>query len=407
MPTRPPRTSRRISDVVRLLVVVAMLVMVAWNMSLLSAARLRSVALKSPPQAEIQHQLRQQLKQHEPPAHQQQQQQTVEPTAPPMDGRPWFLLPQTYEDKSGCDFSRAVRLFEPRELEINCDNIASLELGEYLGEGFWREVFKAQWNGREVAVKLVKPKLLERADIIPRHVEEAVAMFPIRQAPNIVGLVGWCNTTVIVEYVALKLDELVFDPSADLPVRVALQLARDAARGLAQLHGAPGGPFAHTDIQTRQFLVEPSGRLKLNDFNRVKYVGRSRLPGESHLRCLARTNLAKGKWRSPEEYRREDVDESTDIYSLALVMWTLRSRVPPFESLPREQVYARVPEGLRPPVEAMQDYPQAMRELIVRAWHGDPAQRPSAQAMADEIQQILEQYDSERRRQPAAPGGKE
>ncbi|GLE00882.1 hypothetical protein PINS_up009679 [Pythium insidiosum] len=403
IPTRTTRaSSHRLSDVVRLIVVVAMVVMVAWNMSLLSVAsqrqddvRLRSVGQRQPPQAELQQQLQQQQlyqKAHKPAA---------EPAPRDLGDRPWFLQPKTYEDASGCDFSEAVRRFEPSELEINCDNIASLELGEYIGEGFWREVFKAQWKGREVAVKVVKSKLLQRTDIIPRHVEEAVAMFPIREAPNIVSLVGWCNTTVVVEYVALKLDELVFDPSADLPVRVALQLARDAARGLAQLHTAPGGPFAHTDIQTRQFLVEPNGRLKLNDFNRVKYVGPSRLPGESNLKCLARTNLAKGKWRSPEEYRKEDIDEATDIYSLALVLWTLRSRVKPFEGLPREQVYVRVPEGLRPPIEAMQDYPTAMQELVVRAWHGDPSQRPTAQAIADEIQQILDQYDSERRQQPA------
>jgi hypothetical protein len=49
--------------------------------------------------------------------------------------------------QTGCDFSTAVSLFKPEELEINCGNIDELLLGDFIGAGFWREVYKASWKG--------------------------------------------------------------------------------------------------------------------------------------------------------------------------------------------------------------------------------------------------------------------
>ena len=43
-------------------------------------------------------------------------------------------------------------MFKPDELELNCNNIDQLEVGEFIGKGFWREVFKTKWNGPVVLV---------------------------------------------------------------------------------------------------------------------------------------------------------------------------------------------------------------------------------------------------------------
>ncbi|CAI5700343.1 unnamed protein product [Peronospora effusa] len=257
--------------------------------------------------------------------------------------------PETYRRKHGCDFSAAVAQFKPEELELNCVNMDQLEKGEFLGKGFWREVYKTKWKGREVAVKYVKKIHMNRTDIITRHVEECASIFPIRNQPNIVKLVGWCKTTVVVEYIPHQLDKL--------------------------LHNAPGGPFAHTDLQVRQFLLDADGTLKLNDFNRVD---------------------RQGKWRSPEEYQHLRLDEKLDIYSLSLVLWTLRARVKPFRMYSKSKVYAMVPKGVRPSVKKMSDYPQQMQDLIVRGWDNDPKKRPTATEMVDEIERILASYRDRR-----------
>ncbi|CAI5705820.1 unnamed protein product [Peronospora effusa] len=309
----------------------------------------------------------------------------------------WWLRPETYGRKHGCDFSAAVALFKPEELELNCVNMDKLEKGEFLGKGFWREVYKTKWKGREVAVKYVKEIHVNRTDIVTRHVEECASIFPIRNQPNIVKLVGWCKTTVVVEYIPHQLDKLVFESKEPISVRRALELARDAARGVAQLHNAPGGPFAHTDLQVRQFLVDANGTLKLNDFNRVKYAGLRLVDGvPSGEKCMFGSEVAKGKWRSPEEYQHLRQDEKLDIYSLSLVLWTLRARVKPFRMYSKSKVYEMVPKGVRPSVEEMSDYPQEMQDLIVRGWDNDPKKRPTAKEMADEIERILANYRDSR-----------
>ncbi|KAG6591099.1 TKL protein kinase [Phytophthora cinnamomi] len=306
----------------------------------------------------------------------------------------WWLRPQTYRKESGCDFSAAVALFKPEELELNCGNMDQLEQGDYIGKGFWRHVYKAKWNGRDVAVKRVKEELQTRPDIIPRHVEECASIFSIRNAPNIVGLVGWCKTTVVVEYIPHQLDTLLFESDELVSVDRALRLARDAARGVAQLHSAPGGPFVHADLQARQFLIDANGTLKLNDFNRVKYTGPRTINGKlTGEKCTFETSVAKGKWRAPEEYGFMPLDEKLDVYSLSMVLWAMRSREKPFRMLEREEVYQQVPKGVRPSLEAMSDYPQQMQDLIVRGWDTDPKKRPTATEMADEIDRILESYE--------------
>ncbi|TMW62100.1 hypothetical protein Poli38472_009593 [Pythium oligandrum] len=390
----------RMWDVLKLSVIAVVVLVFGWNVSMLSAIVHRPVSSMETPSILRLHEATEETKTTTPPTTapllrvEEEKVASVVSTAAvtPNVKKPWFLEPDWYKLETGCDFSEAVRIFDPSQLEINCDNVGQLELGEFLGQGFWRQVFKTKWNGREVAVKVVKAKLMDRGDIIPRHVEEAAAIFGIRHEPNIVSLVGWCNTTVVVEYVPTKLDELVFDPDLEVTVHRALELARDAAHGLAQLHQAPGGPFAHTDIQTRQFLVDDHGRLKLNDFNRVKYTGSCLLPGQSNMKCYSKTSVAKGKWRSPEEYLKLDIDEKADIYSLSLVLWSLRSRVKPFDNLDRETVYDQVPKGMRPDVKAMEDFPQEMQDLIVRSWHHDPEKRPSSLEMAKEIDRILQNY---------------
>ncbi|UIZ22142.1 hypothetical protein KXD40_005142 [Peronospora effusa] len=149
--------------------------------------------------------------------------------------------------------------------------------------------------GRKVAVQWVKEIYMNRMDISTRHVEECASIFPTHNQLNIVKL----------------LDKLVFESEEPISVRRALELARDAARGVAQLHNAPGSPFAHTDLQMRQFLVDTDGTWKLNDFNRVKDAGLRLVDGVPSVeKSMFISEVAKGKWRSLEEYHHLRLDES-------------------------------------------------------------------------------------------------
>jgi len=241
-------------------------------------------------------------------------------------------------------------------------------------------------------VKIIRKKLAQKEDIGLRHAIEAAVLYQLQNASHIVKLRGWCNTTIVVDYIPKQLSDLVFEKRNELSVQRALELALDAAIGVQQLHAVKGGPVAHTDIQTRQYLIDFNGRLLLNDFNRVKYAGLSHNSQSSHY-CYFNTGVAKGKWRSPEEYLNSDLHEKVDIYSLANVLWTLRSREEPFATLPKHLIYVKLPQDhITPNVSKMLDYPLEMQRLIQQCWDHDPNKRPSSIEVVERIRAILQAF---------------
>ncbi|CAI5716808.1 unnamed protein product [Peronospora effusa] len=199
------------------------------------------------------------------------------------------------------------KLLEPAKRPDGCDQRHTKESmtvisrrRSLLSKGFWREVYKTRWKGRKVAAKWDKEIYMNRVNISTRHVKECASIFPICNQPNIVKLVGWCTQRWLWNSFPHQLDMLVFESNEPISVRRALELPRDASRGVAQLHDAPGAPFAHTDLQVRQFLVDTDGTWKLNDFKRVKDAGLRLVDGvPSGEKCMLLSEIAKGKWRSP------------------------------------------------------------------------------------------------------------
>lgn len=54
----------------------------------------------------------------------------------------------------------------------------------------------------------------------------------MRGHPNIVGMLGVCDTTVVTEYYSTSFQELLFRNKRPLPTRQIVSMALDAAKGL-------------------------------------------------------------------------------------------------------------------------------------------------------------------------------
>lgn len=83
-------------------------------------------------------------------------------------------------------------------------------------------------------------------------------------------------------------------------------MALDAVRGLQALHEAPGGPIVHFDLKPNQFLFDENGRVKINDLNMARFMGKSASTGGP---CpFQGPNLARiVPWRAPEQIAGEQV----------------------------------------------------------------------------------------------------
>merc|ERR1712232_641434 len=141
--------------------------------------------------------------------------------------------PEANRKPDGCDFSELVRKFKPDELEINCGNIHEVKIGKLLGSGGSRKVYEGEFHGRKVALKDSRVKSMRKITMIT---EEAALHFQLNGAPNIIPLLGWCNTTIVLDKAAGTLSELIMNKMLEISVESALKMALDIAKGLQQLH---------------------------------------------------------------------------------------------------------------------------------------------------------------------------
>ena len=104
--------------------------------------------------------------------------------------------------------------------------------------------------------------------------------------------------------------------------------------GLQVLHNYPGGLFEHTDIQPRQFMLDNENRILINDFNRGKFKEYYfKKDNNIIIPCKYCMPNSHGHYRAPEEVFSDVMDESIDIWSIALSIYKLFSFSRPFHSI--------------------------------------------------------------------------
>ncbi|RIB13615.1 kinase-like domain-containing protein [Gigaspora rosea] len=84
---------------------------------------------------------------------------------------------------------------------------------------------------------------------------------------------------------------------------------------------------------------------------------------------------------APEVLCGQQPNQTSDIYSFGIIMWTLASGLRPWYDRPHDFELARLicHEGLRPDIdELIKDIPNLYRELMERCWDPNPSNRPTA-----------------------------
>ena len=291
-----------------------------------------------------------------------------------------------------CNLNEYVHQLRSEELDITCDNIAELEIGDITGRGWNRQVFEATWHGKTVAVKEIY--FADASDGKNDVLHEAAVLFQLRESENVSKLIGLCKQRMVFEYAPTTLENLVVSNTKAISVKQAFLRGLDAVKGVEQLHSIAGGPIAHNDIHLGQFLVNSMSRVLLSDFDNAKYAGFD----TTGKKCLIEDKHGIYKPCSAPEKKmsRNNVNESSDIYEVALVLWALLAGEVPYQHLKELDDYSAVNErilaGERPDLSLISAYPQEMRALIVEAWDGDPKKRPTASELAIRMEDIVEKY---------------
>ena len=94
------------------------------------------------------------------------------------------------------------------------------------------------------------------------------------------------------------------------------------------------------------------------------------------------------RFMAPEVLRKEQYDVKIDVYSGAMVVWSMLSGEVPFKNLPGQTVSMLADrQSLRPPIASIKN--QTLARLIERAWDQDPCLRPEAREVEAEMQMLL------------------
>lgn len=279
----------------------------------------------------------------------------------------------------------------------------------YLDSGLWRSVWAVDPRPvmrMPVVLKMMKQKHDVDQRNIDRHRRDALVMERLTYSPNVVDVYGYCGNSVLTEFIPVPLDSLI---SAEEKIEATetggvtrdsaegrLRLALDVAKGMKALHEIQGGPIIHADIQPRQFLVSPDGVLKVNDFNRCRFMAQD----AKGIPCKLMIPSAPGKARSPEEYEGEQLDEKLDIYSIANVYFEILTGATPWRTKTADETQRLVKQGVKPLIRDEFRKPgtpdEFLAELTIKAYSLASKDRPSAAQLVDAIERYLNESSSKK-----------
>ncbi len=195
--------------------------------------------------------------------------------------------------------------------------IGRFEIVRELGRGAFGVVYEAKDRelGRQVALKLVRPGAAAADDGKVTREAEAIARLA---HPNLVTLhdVGRCDYGPYLVFELLRgktLQERLDD--GPLPVREAVHVAVEVARGLAHAH-AEG--VVHRDLKPANVFVTSRGQVKILDFGMAHAFGRRRLSGGTPA------------YMAPEQWEDDPEDERTDVFALGVMLYRMLSGAFPF-----------------------------------------------------------------------------
>ena len=215
--------------------------------------------------------------------------------------------------------------------------LGSYELVSLIGAGGMGEVYRARdlRLGREVAVKVLPGNAAADPDRLQRFAQEARATAALNH-PNILAVydIGAEGDLQFVVSELLEGETLraALERGA-LPLRKAVELGAQVARGLAAAHERH---IVHRDLKPDNIFITREGRAKILDFGLARILHAAE-PADQTMTAGATAGTTPGMvlgtmgYMSPEQVRGLTADHRSDIFSFGAVLYEMfvgQARVP-------------------------------------------------------------------------------
>jgi serine/threonine-protein kinase len=253
-----------------------------------------------------------------------------------------------------------------------------------LGTGGMANVYLAedQELGRRVAIKILTDRHAGDDQFVERFRREAKNAAGLSH-PNIVSIYdrGEAEGTyyIAMEYLdGRSLKELILS-RGPAPIPIAIDYVRQI---LAALRFAHRNAIVHRDIKPHNVLVDAEGRLKVTDFG-IARAGASQMTEAGSI-------IGTAQYLSPEQAKGAPVDQTSDLYSVGVVLYELLTGVVPFSGDTPVEIAMKhlsaVPEA---PSLRRAEIPRDLDMVVMRALAKDPADRyQSAEEMDADLGRV-------------------
>ncbi|MGI8550407.1 MAG: protein kinase domain-containing protein [Dehalococcoidia bacterium] len=297
------------------------------------------------------------------------------------------------------DQAAATNVYPPREGAA--PNMTGQQIGHFrllgvLGTGGFATVYVADDNrlGRQVAVKLLHPKLARDITFVRRFESEARAIARLHH-PRIVTIheVGEMPDgspyRVMTLLKGTLLSQLI-KKSGRLPLAEVTSVLTQLASALDFLHEEG---LVHRDLKPANVMVDDRGAVTLMDFGIAREVN-----DQAHL-TLAGQIVGTPTYMAPEQMLGDDVGPAADIYALGILAYELLTGKPPFAGSSLSVIRKHTSEPPPSLLDQRPGMPPSVYTAVMAALEKEPADRPtSAGAFAAAL-------TSTRPAKPVASGG--
>lgn len=250
------------------------------------------------------------------------------------------------------------RLLDP---PLNIGSTASVDGYEVLrviAEGGMALVMLARSpdDGSPVAIKVMKPSLLDSPRLVQRFVDEARHMAQLDH-PNILKVIEWSarrsGPYYVMPYVARgSLAELL--RTGPLDAMTACTIASQVAEALSVAHLRG---ITHRDVKPSNILMGDDGRALVSDFGLARTVF-----NDATLDASNAVLEGSAPYVSPGVASGQAEDTRCDIYALGATLYSMLTGQPPYRGKDAAEILAQVRGG--PPVPVLSINPRASRALV-------------------------------------------
>lgn len=249
--------------------------------------------------------------------------------------------------------------------------IGRYEVLDLLGKGGTATVYRARQLNikRDVALKIIKPDLLETNEFLRRFKREADTIASLSH-PHILKLFDYGNYR---DQVYLVMELLSGGSLAGVIRRELLPLDR-ANRILAQIASALDYAhrrgIIHRDLKPQNVLLDEEGNAHLTDFGLVKILSLASPLTESG------NTMGTPAYMAPEQWQGQEIDGRADGYALGIMVFEMLTGNLPFKAdTPASMMYKHLLEPLPVLRDIRIDLPPGVQEAVTKAVAKDRDER--------------------------------